>query len=80
MRLCVRLRARAAWGDAHNAFKELAKQVGEAGSDLLVVSLPIAKREYDPLNVNLAVSCASHAMSCHARQAPACRATWGGAR
>lgn len=45
-----------AWGDEHDAFKDLAKKVGEAGTSVLVASVPVAKREFEPKNVELAVS------------------------
>jgi endoplasmic reticulum protein 29 len=46
----------AAWGDEHDAFKELAKTVGEADTPLLVVGVPISNSESYPTNPKLSVS------------------------
>lgn len=45
----------AAWGDGHDAFKEVAKQVGEAYTPLLVVGVPISNSEHYKVNPLLAV-------------------------
>eukprot|EP00198_Chlamydomonas_reinhardtii_P010695 XP_001700032.1 predicted protein [Chlamydomonas reinhardtii] len=50
----VRFDKEYAWGDEHDAFKDLAKKVGEAGTSVLVASVPVAKREFEPKNVELA--------------------------
>eukprot|EP00775_Hariotina_reticulata_P011716 gene11716-11861_t len=44
----------AAWGDEHDAFKELAKTVGEAETPLLVAGVPISISETHPVNPKLA--------------------------
>eukprot|EP00877_Chromochloris_zofingiensis_P013260 jgi/Chrzof1/8188/Cz03g00280.t1 len=44
----------AAWGDGHDAFKEVAKQVGEAYTPLLVVGVPISNSEHYKVNPLLA--------------------------
>ena len=36
----------------------MALKIGEAGAPLLVAGVPVAEREYDPVNPGLAVSCA----------------------
>ncbi|KXZ42122.1 hypothetical protein GPECTOR_200g360 [Gonium pectorale] len=43
-----------AWGDDYTAFKHLAKAVGEAKDPLLVAGVQVAKRDYDPKNIELA--------------------------
>ncbi|KAG2431669.1 hypothetical protein HYH02_013246 [Chlamydomonas schloesseri] len=50
----VRFDKEYAWGEEHDAFKEVAKKVGEAATSVLVASVPVAKRDFEPKNVQLA--------------------------
>jgi hypothetical protein len=45
-----------AWGDEHDAFKELATTVGESDTSLLVVGVPISNSDTYPVNTKLSVS------------------------
>ena len=45
----------AAWGDEHDAFKELATTVGESDTSLLVVGVPISNSDTYPVNTKLSV-------------------------
>lgn len=50
----VRFDKEYAWGDSHDQFKELAKKVGGGAKDVLITSVPVSKKEYEPMNADLA--------------------------
>lgn len=50
------LTAAAAWGDEHDAYKQLAETVGQADTSLIIAGVPISNSETYPVNQKLAVS------------------------
>lgn len=50
----VRFDKEYAWGDTHDEFKEIAKKIGNGAREVLVTSVPVSKRDYEPQNADLA--------------------------
>jgi hypothetical protein len=66
----------AAWGDEHDAFKELATTVGESDTSLLVVGVPISNSETYPVNSKLSVSGAICSIRAQFEMRGLCAAAW----